>query len=142
MSQRLAIRRVVGPTLGTACISSLIAIMVNLATEWRTSLAAWGVVVLLTLASAATSLVLWQRQMGAERTHSDDQTGVAEIQAKRRLTIDGSDIHGDRRSTVKSGDDATIRGSSLTAGSWRPAPSPSNLQPPPDSDEGTTPQGS
>jgi len=53
--------RVAAPTIATAVVSSGVAIVINLATEWKTNIWAWAAVAALTLVAAALSLWLARR---------------------------------------------------------------------------------
>lgn len=53
--------RVAAPTIATAAVSSGVAIVINLATEWKTNIWAWAAVAALTLVAAALSLWLARR---------------------------------------------------------------------------------
>jgi uncharacterized membrane protein len=57
-----AVRQVVAPTLVWAMLTSVLAVVVNLATEWKANLWAWLVVVVTTALVAVASLWLDHRR--------------------------------------------------------------------------------
>ncbi|MGH3568805.1 MAG: hypothetical protein ACRDRH_22815 [Pseudonocardia sp.] len=59
--------RVAVSTVATAVVSSGVAVVVNLATEWGTNVWAWAAVVVLTLVAAALSLWLARRSDASTR---------------------------------------------------------------------------
>jgi hypothetical protein len=74
------IRRVALPTIAAAVTSALAAVLINFATEWKTSVAAWVVAALLTVLSGAVSFVLWNRQNEAQAGYGgQDSSGTNDI---------------------------------------------------------------
>jgi hypothetical protein len=56
------VSRIVTPTAATAVTTSAIAVVINLATEWKTNLLAWLAVGVLTILSSLISLWFYRRQ--------------------------------------------------------------------------------
>lgn len=75
--------RVVAPTMAAAATTSAIAVVVNLATEWKTNPWAWIAVGAFTLISAAVSLWLYHRSGGQPST--GDQLGAGAVKAGRDI---------------------------------------------------------
>lgn len=62
MALRSAGWRTVAPTVATALVGSAVAVVVNLATEWKTNWWAWLAVVVLTVLSGGVSVLLYRQQ--------------------------------------------------------------------------------
>lgn len=86
--------RVVVPTLVVAAVSSGLAVVINLATEWKTNPWAWVGVVVLTLAAAGVSL--WSsRSLGADApaggTHVE-RSVIGDVSGGTVVTGDGNQV--------------------------------------------------
>ncbi|QTR01278.1 hypothetical protein J7S33_17560 [Saccharothrix algeriensis] len=86
--------RVVVPTLVVAAVSSGLAVVINLATEWKTNPWAWVGVVVLTLAAAGVSL--WSsRSQGADApgggTHVE-RSVIGDVSGGTVVTGDGNQV--------------------------------------------------
>jgi hypothetical protein len=83
--EKLVPARVVVPTVAVAVTTSLVAVAVNLATEWQDNLWAWLVVGVLTLIGAVVSLWLSRRQGAGVDATAD---GRNELDVRRTETAD------------------------------------------------------
>lgn len=73
--------RLVVPTLVLAAVSSAVAVAVNLATEWKTSMWAWGAVLVVTMLSAVVSLWLSSRSNANSGATSGNKVVQSSIRA-------------------------------------------------------------
>jgi hypothetical protein len=87
------VRRVVAPTVVWAVLTSVLAVVVNLATEWKVNLWAWLAVVVTTVLVAAASLWLDHRRGDSEPVRLvggqvvDNSTVGSNVQVGGDLTI-------------------------------------------------------
>lgn len=84
-----AVRRVVAPTVAAAVISSVAAVAINFASEWKSNLSAWLVVAVATALVAAVALWLDRRSSLVEGS-SDEGGGYGQVVDHAR--IDGDNI--------------------------------------------------
>jgi hypothetical protein len=82
--------RVVAPTVVTALVGSAVAVVVNLATEWKTNWWAWLAVGALTVVSGGVSLWLHRRQ-----ADTDSSPGAGGLSVSGKI-----DIHAEQGSAA------------------------------------------
>jgi hypothetical protein len=81
---KLVPARVVVPTVAVAVSTSLVAVAVNLATQWQDNLWAWLAVGVLTVIVAVVSVWLTRRQAGADAPRTED--GYNDLDVRRAET--------------------------------------------------------
>jgi hypothetical protein len=88
--------QVVVPTSVTALVGTALAVIINLATEWKNNLWAWLIVALLTVGSAVVSLWLYRRQLdhsAADEASLDQSTSDTLVEAVQTTTTSaGRDV--------------------------------------------------
>jgi hypothetical protein len=108
------VRRVVLPTLAAAVTTSLIAVLVNFATEWKQSVLAWLGVAALTLLSAGVSVWLFTRQSDVDEQSRDDGSTHADI--GRESQLGQVRLTGKRSTWLRTGAKTKIDTLDMTAG--------------------------
>jgi len=84
-------RRVIAPTVATAVVTSGIAIVINLATDWKTNPWAWLAVVVLTAATAGVALWLNKAQEPPAPA-SLDRSVTGDVSNSTVITGDGNQV--------------------------------------------------
>ncbi|OLF13670.1 hypothetical protein BLA60_00200 [Actinophytocola xinjiangensis] len=100
-------RRSVVLALVPALLGSALAVAINLATEWKYSVLAWVVVGVLTVLTAAVSLLVSRAPSGTEPGNT---VRFGDRVRSRRLRVRG------RRNVLRVGDDATIDDIDISSG--------------------------
>ncbi|GAB3465807.1 hypothetical protein [Actinophytocola sediminis] len=107
MSRTRKLRRSAGYAFASALLASALAVVVNLATEWKHNLAAWIVVAALTILTAATTFLLMRDAPESPRTN--------DLSFGHRLRAGRVRVKG-RRNRFTAGDDATITDLDVSSG--------------------------
>lgn len=108
--------RMVWPTVATTVVTCGIAVVVNLATDWKTNGWAWLTVGVLTLMSAATSLWLLRRQNTSTEGASRSAQGGIDVTMGRRWEARNVRLESTGSNSLRAGPRAHLQDLTMRAG--------------------------
>lgn len=128
MTSRSAAARVLAPTIGVAVATTAIAVLINFATDRKTSVVLWLAVVAATALCAGCSYWLYRRQSSAEEQAASAPGGTNVLRLGRNAKVGRARQHATRRNLFRSGSGSTIDDLVMRAGMMPDSPPPGGAE--------------